>query len=161
MSKRRHRNGSRENNMGRNQGFGANQNNRFPFGINPQQLLGMLGGNFDMNRIGNMLNSMNMDGFDLNSMNIPNNNGFNFNSMMNAMNGMNTNMNNNMNNNFNSDVNAPDITSQESTSYNVDDMDDENIQLLMSLRRIVDPSKIQLIDKMIELYNSGAFKENK
>ena len=70
MSKRRHRDRSREsNNMGRNQGFGANSNNRFPFGINPQQLLGMLGGNFDMNRLGSILNSMNMEGFDLNSMN--------------------------------------------------------------------------------------------
>ena len=57
MSKRRHRDRSREsNNMGRNQGFGANSNNRFPFGINPQQLLGMLGGNIDMNRLGSMLN---------------------------------------------------------------------------------------------------------
>ena len=41
MSKRRHRDRSREsNNMGRNQGFGANSNNRFPFRLIHNNFLG-------------------------------------------------------------------------------------------------------------------------
>ena len=168
MSKRRHRDRSREsNNMGRNQGFGANSNNRFPFGINPQQLLGMLGGNFDMNRLGSILNSMNMEGFDLNSMNQQmnnnnngkanmnsNNNNFNFESMMNAMNGMNM-MGNHMDNNK---VNTENTFKFDENSYS-EEVDDENIQILLSLRKIVDPNKVQFVDKIIELYNNGAFNE--
>lgn len=165
MSKRRHRDRSREsNNMSRNQGYGVNSNNRFPFGINPQQLLGMLGGNFDMNRLGNMLNSMNMDGFDLNSMNQQmnwmnnnsnahsnmnnGNNNFNFENMMNAMNMMGNNL----------DENNEKIY-QKNEDINIDEIDDENIQILMSLRRIVDPSKVEFVDRIIELYNKGAFKD--
>lgn len=157
MSKRRHRDRSREsNNMGRNQGFGANSNNRFPFGINPQQLLGMLGGNIDMNRLGSMLNSMNMEGFDLNSMNqqMSNNNNFNFESMMNAMSGMNM-MGNHMDNNK---VNTENTPKFDENSYS-EEVDDENIQILLSLRKIVDPNKVQFVDKIIELYNNGAFNE--
>lgn len=165
MSKRRHR--SREsNNMGSNQNYAGNSNNRFPFGINPQQLLSMLGGNFDMNKLGNMLNSMNMNGFDLNSMNQqmnwmnnsntqPNtnnsNNNFNFESMMNAMNGNNT-SGTNMNTNN-------EKVYEKNDDIDIDEIDDENIQILMSLRRIVDPSKVQFVDRIIELYNNGAFKE--
>ena len=36
-----------------------------PFGIDPMQLMGLLGGNFDMNNMGNMLSSMNTNGFNL------------------------------------------------------------------------------------------------
>ncbi|MBS5987506.1 hypothetical protein [Clostridium sp.] len=167
MSKRRHRDRSREsNNMGRNQGFGANSNNRFPFGINPQQLFGMLGGNIDMNRLGSMLNSMNMEGFDLNSMNQQmnnnnngntnmngNNNNFNFESMMNAMSGMNM-----MGNHMDNKVNTENISKFDENSY-PEEVDDENIQILLSLRKIVDPNKVQFVDKIIELYNNGAFNE--
>ena len=42
------------------QRYGPVYNN--PFGINPQQLISMLGGN--MNGIGNILSSMNRNGFD-------------------------------------------------------------------------------------------------
>ena len=39
-----------------------------PFGIDPMQLLGLLGGNFDMRNMGNMLASMNTNGFNLNNL---------------------------------------------------------------------------------------------
>ena len=90
MSKHRHRdryNDSR--NMNSKQGYGPINNN--PFGISPQQLLSLLGSNFNMNGIGNILSNMNMDGFD-------------FNSIANQMGSNNPgnlgNMNNNMNNNM-------------------------------------------------------------
>lgn len=47
-----------------NSGLGDN-----PFGINPTQLMGLLG-NVDMGKIGNILSSMNKDGFDLNNLNL-------------------------------------------------------------------------------------------
>ncbi len=40
-----------------------------PFGIDPMQLMGLLGGNFDMNNMGNMLASMNTNGFNLGNLN--------------------------------------------------------------------------------------------
>lgn len=178
MSKRRHRERSSEsNNMFRNQGNGYG--NRFPFGINPQQLMGLLGGNMDMNRLGSMLSSMNMDGFNLNSMNQQmggmgnNQNGFNFNNMMN---GMNNNMNpmdnasmdvddinkDNKDNNSNSNINNKSSKGSKKKDLNINNeiIEDENIQMLISLRNIVDPGKADLVDKIIELYNKGAFKDN-
>lgn len=44
-----------------------NSNNN-PFGIDPMQLLGLLGGNFDMRNMSNMLASMNTNGFNLNNL---------------------------------------------------------------------------------------------
>ena len=44
-----------------------NANNN-PFGIDPMQLLGLLGGNFDMRNMSNMLASMNTNGFNLNNL---------------------------------------------------------------------------------------------
>ncbi|MFQ6999882.1 MAG: hypothetical protein ACLRRH_00775 [Clostridium sp.] len=49
-----------------------------PFGINPQQLLNMFGGNMDMNKLGNILSSMNREGFNINSQ--MNNGNFNMNN---------------------------------------------------------------------------------
>lgn len=83
MSKRRHRDRGRNiNGQNFNQNYHGNNmrgamnnpfmNNQFgnnPFGINPQQLLSMLGGNFDMNRVNSILSSMNKEGFDINSVN--------------------------------------------------------------------------------------------
>ncbi|MGL4106500.1 hypothetical protein [Clostridium sp. LP20] len=219
MSKRRRRDRSDENrNMRRNQGPGHMNNN--PFGINPQQLLAMLGGNMDMGGLGNMLQSMNRDGFDLNSMNQhmnqqmnqqmngnnAGNNGFNFNNIMGAMNNIRNNMNNNpinmnggmndinsgqgnMNTNVNDmNTNLNDFNfdlgkynenddskieenneirtskshkskKKEAKISDKDNIDDENIQMLRSLRNIVDPTKVDFVDKMIEVYMNGGFKD--
>ena len=176
MSKHRHKDRDREaNNMRRPQGA---MNNNFPFGINPQQLLAMLGGNMDMGRLGNILSSMNREGFDLNSLN-GNNQGFNLNNMMNAMNnnnnnnGFNNNYQNNKQNNstFNNafDDEISKHKKQDSKKNDVeldmdeinDDIDDDdNLQMLKSLKNIVDPSKYEFIDKIIELYESGELKDN-
>ena len=61
MSKRRRR--RREKEERRN----SDLMNNSPFGINPLQLMSMLGSNIDMSQIGNMLSSMKMDGVDLNN----------------------------------------------------------------------------------------------
>ncbi len=100
--------------------------NNNPFGINPNQLLSLLGNNFNMNGLGSILNSMNMNGFDFNSMN-------------------NINKNNNNNNN--------------TTVENVLSFNDEDIQLIVYLKSIVDPKRVPFLDKIIELYDNGVFEE--
>ena len=35
---------------------------------------------------------------------------------------------------------------------------DENIEMMLSLRKIIDPQKIEFIDKVIECYKNGLFK---
>ncbi len=82
-----------------------------------------------------------------------NNNNFNFESMMNAMSGMNM-----MGNHMDNKVNTENISKFDENSY-PEEVDDENIQILLSLRKIVDPNKVQFVDKIIELYNNGAFNE--
>ena len=110
------------------QRYGPVYNN--PFGINPQQLISMLGGN--MNGIGNILSSMNRNGFDFNSMN--------------------NNMNNNINQNNSFKKHNNDNIEDEEESR------DENIEMMLSLRKIIDPQKIEFIDKVIECYKNGLFK---
>ena len=46
----------------------TNNNRNIPFGIDPMQLMGLLGGNFDMSNMGNMLASMNTNGFDFGNL---------------------------------------------------------------------------------------------
>ncbi|NLK94996.1 MAG: hypothetical protein GX275_07375 [Clostridiales bacterium] len=122
MSKHRNRNRNRYNEFQRNGPI-----NNSPFGINPNQLLNLLGSNFNMNGLGSLLNSMNMDGFDFNSMN-------NISNFSNANNKTNKN--------------------EETTSYK-----DEDIQLIIYLKSIVDPKRIPFLDKIIELYENGSFEE--
>ena len=120
MSKHR----KREKYNSEQQRYGPVYNN--PFGINPQQLISMLGGN--MNGIGNILSSMNRKGFDFNSMN----------------------NNINQNNSF-----------KKHDNDNIEDEEenrDENIEMMLSLRKIIDPQKIEFIDKVIECYKNGLFK---
>jgi len=131
----------------------ASMNNN-PFGINPQQLLSMIGGNMDMSGLGNLLASMNKNGFDLNSLNNINN--------------LNVNPNNTANNNANT-TNNDNVTKNNTTTQhkeksdeneNLESVEDENIQFLEYLRKIADVNKIEFIDRIIELYNKGAFKDN-
>lgn len=184
-----------------------NNINNNPFGIDPVQLMNLLGGNFDMRNMTNMLASMNTNGFNLGNLgplaqmaglNLDNNmmygNGFpNANDMMNnnsnSMNqGNNTttvNTNNknttpNMNpNNFgnNKDNNAntiPNIKKNEQekiirevkssgNSSNINTKvkvtQNNDLEFLVALKGIVNQEKVPLINKMIELYKSGAFKD--
>ncbi len=105
--RRREQEPSVNENMNRNM---MNTNNN-PFGIDPMQLLGLLGGNFDMRNMSNMLASMNTNGFNLNNLgplaqmaglNLDNN----FANLNNNNNNLNRNNNLNMNSNpnMNSDI---------------------------------------------------------
>ena len=126
MSKKKHREKTTSNTNNMNSGMNMRNNSmNNPFGINPQQLLNMFGGNMDMNKLGNILSSMNREGFNLNNINTQMNNG-NF--------GM-----NNQKEDFNDN--------------------DDNMEFLLSLRRIVDSSKLDFIDEIIDLYEKGVFKK--
>lgn len=162
MSKKRHRkrqevnNGSNLNNNNNNRQQQMNYNN--PFGINPNQLLSMFG-NIDMNQINSMLQSMNTEGFDFNN--------FNLGSLQNLMNGMGRTQNqqNGQQNQRQGQQNMQRNTNMNNASKkNVDEIDDsydydENIQLLNSFRNIVGEEKKEFIDKIIKLYNDGAFED--
>ena len=142
MSKHRHK--SREINRMRNPSFNNGMNNN-PFGISPQQLLGLLGSNIDMNGLGNILSSMGQEGFNLNSVNTQPNNQNDYRNMNNIVN--NSNMNLNKNNEINNE------------SADVIFSDDENMKFLQSIRSIVSNERAEFVDKIIELYNAGAFKD--
>lgn len=156
-----------------------NLGNNVPFGINPAQLMSLLGGNVDFNQIGNMLSSMNIDGLDLNNFNLnqgnnnqPNRNEFNFGPLQGMMNNLglgNINMQDSNNGVFNSGDNNAHIEKEsfdeEVNSENKEESieedfleDDENIQMLIAIKSIVDYKKATFIDKVIEAYNKGYFK---
>lgn len=172
MSKHRHRNKnkySRVNNInenGRNNYAPINNN---PFGINPQQLLSLLGSGFTMNGLGNILSTMNMEGFDLNSisnnMGINNYNSNNTGNINNSFQRKNEeikidneskNINEQVDKNINEDkfeeVKEDDENFQEYTQF------DEDIELIISLKNIVDPRRVPFLDKIIDKYYKGEFK---
>ena len=170
MSKRkRRRRDDRVNSQASN-----NLGNNMPFGINPTQLMNLLGGNIDFNQIGNMLSSMKMDGIDLNNFNLnqENNNTtnskeFDFNPLQNVMNNLGAGSFN-LGNNNSSIFDTEDKTSKienEKINIDVEDdesedflEDDENIQMLIAIKSIVDYKKAIFLDKVIEAYNKGFFK---
>lgn len=156
MSKHRHKSDEGKR-MGMNQ-FNRPFNNN-PFGISPQQLLGLLGSNIDMTGLGNILSSMGSEGFDLNSINNQMNQGnFTNNNMKmpNAFGNMASNINPSIDE-VNKDNNSNNIIKEENNEVQVD----ENIKFLLSIKSIANPDKIEFIDKIIELYNKGVFKNNK
>lgn len=213
MSKKRDRKKSQEcqcsvcQNKSGKSSSGLNNN---PFGINPSQLMGMLG-NIDMGQIGNLLSSMNKDGFDLNNLNLgaiqnmmpgmSGSNGMNGFSGMNGgqnnqdlspmekimseidmkdnqglssvqdmianmgnLQGMQSNVNNKevINNSSKKEIGRDNIgnNKRNKNKENVTDVQvDENIEMLMSIRKIVNYDKAKFIDKVIELYNNGAFED--
>lgn len=182
MSKHKKRDRDREQGEGGNQ-FGLNVNNN-PFGIDPMQLMNLLG-NMDMGRVNTMINTMNKNGFDINSANNMMNNNFenitntkSQNNQMNQMNGM------------------PEVASMKNSKFDINTLNalaekmgggriginnnerphsdknlkvetnigekkgsevEENLQLLLSIRNIVDFSKKGFIDKIIEKYKNGEF----
>ena len=165
-----------------------NTNNKsMPFGIDPMQLMGLLGGNFDVGNMGNMLSSMNTNGFDLGTLgpiakmmglNLDNNflqgnmNNQNVNnqSMNNQNNDINKNMNSNVGQNMktypssnmssksNENSNIEKNNKKSGNNKNVKDKD-ANLDFLITLRSYVHPDRIKFIDKIIEAYKSGEFKE--
>ncbi|MBE6048217.1 MAG: hypothetical protein E7213_07450 [Clostridium sp.] len=143
MSKHRHK--SRDINSMRDPSFNNNCMNNNPFGISPQQLLSLLGSNIDMNGLGNILSSMGQEGFNLNSVNTQSTNQENYRDIDNIVN--NSGFNFNKNSQFTNENN------------NVTFGDDENIKFLQSIKNIVSNERAEFIDKIIEMYNSGAFKD--
>jgi hypothetical protein len=156
----------------------ANANNRnIPFGIDPMQLMGLLGGNFDMNNMGNMLASMNTNGFNLGNLNsIAQMMGLNLDN--NLFQGNTTNSSNDINKNMYSNANAStkehsnntSTKSNENSSIDKNNRknsinrnikeNDANLEFLMALRSYAHPDRVNFIDKIIEAYKNGELKEN-
>lgn len=160
----------------------SNLGNNMPFGINPTQLMNLLGGNIDLNQIGNMLSSMKLDGIDLNNFNLnqgsnnqSNSKGFNFEPLQGMMNNLGFggfNVPNNNSSGFNFENNSSHIEKAEGENLNqeiVDDKEedmveeefleeDENIQMLIAIKSIVDSKKAIFLDRVIDAYNKGYFK---
>ncbi|CAM2076034.1 MAG: hypothetical protein NSGCLCUN01_00215 [uncultured Clostridium sp.] len=168
MSKRKHKSRSdtrrevtreNRNNANMNNNASNNMNNRQtynngPFGINPNQLLSGMFGNIDMNQINSLLQSMNTQGFDFNNLNLGN--------LMGNMNPMGTSMN--QNSNMNKDVDHRDEDEKDKVANssifegNID-RNDENMKMLRAIRSIVSGERGEFIDKIILMYNDGAFDE--
>lgn len=176
MSKRRRR--RREDRI--NSQSSSNLGNNIPFGINPTQLMSLLGNNIDFNQIGSMLSTMKTDGVDLNnfSLNQNNNNqsnpmGFDFSPIQNIISGLglgNFNLSNSGVNMYGDGNNIPHTENLDSTdTENYDEEikeeikeefleDDENVQMLVAIKSIVDYKKAIFLDKVIDAYNKGLFK---
>ena len=168
MSKRKHKSRSdtrrevkseNRNNTNMNNNASNNMNNRQtynngPFGINPNQLLSSMFGNIDMNQISSLLQSMNTQGFDFNNLNLGN--------LMGNMNPMGTSMNQNSNWNKevdNRDEEEEDMSVNSSIFEGSIDRNDENMKMLKAIRSIVSGERGEFIDKIILMYNDGAFDE--
>ena len=148
---------------------GANLGANMPFGINPAQLMNLLGGNIDFNQIGNMLSSMKMDGIDLNNFNLNqvNNNSnpkeFDFSPLQNIMSNLGMDGFNLGNNNTKQSANnSSSIESEEvedDQEFRKDEFfeEDENIQMLIAIKSIVDSKKAIFLDRVIDAYNKGFF----
>lgn len=168
MSKK-HRHKKEKAEVSLKQNMHHHHSNKSPFGINPMQIMNMLGGNMDMGQLGNMMSSLKMDGLDLNNINlggnntVPNNNGnpigdFGLGSLENMM--KNLGLGNQVNQNIDTEKER-----MKNNNLNIEDESflkyedsDENIRLLESIKNIVDPSKIDFIDKIIEAYENGSIK---
>ena len=125
-----------------------------PFGINPAQLLSMFG-NIDMNQINNMLQNINRDWIEFNNFNL---------GMLQNLMGNNGGRTDNVNNDNNETVinDEMDIFNDDLQKNNRKfqvDINDENMQLLKSIRNIVSVERVPFVDKIIELYAKGAFKD--
>lgn len=142
MSKRRHKNNRKE--SSNDSSNNRQQFNNNPFGINPAQLLSMFG-NIDMSQINSMLQSMNTEGFDFNNLNLG--------PLQNMMSGV-----GNVQGKQGKQSNSRTADSNKDHKMNIVG-DDENIQMLIAIRSIVSNEKAIFIDKIIKLYNEGAFDD--
>lgn len=139
-----------------------------PFGIDPNQLMSMLG-NVDQNKLNNIMASMEKEGIDLSSFppinefnsgngnvnnNNINNNGNNWANNMGGMNNMNpisiisqlARMNSG---NFNKNNN---MNSKKKNNYNTGD---PNMDMLLALRNSVSADRVEFVDKIIGIYKKG------
>lgn len=154
-----------------------NSNNN-PFGIDPMQLLGLLGGNFDMRNMSNMLASMNTNGFNLNNLGPL--------AQMAGVNLDNGFTNGNNNQNMGTDMPSSNLNKNEINTEKHDELRDkrtntrtnkqeqmkqnetmtqtqnktrdENLEFLISLRNFVHQSKIPFVDRIIDGYKKGLIK---
>lgn len=152
MSKKKHRGRSSRSNDNMNSQNGTyNNQSGNPFGINPAQLLSLLGAN-DMSQLGNMINTMGRDGFDLSGLGnmFPNMNNM---GQFNSGNNQNTYQEQNMQGNSNFEDNDVD---EEEDKYRIDD---DNMEFLKSLRVIADPKRREFIDQIIAKYLDGDFED--
>ncbi len=155
-------------------------NNATPFGINPAQLMSLLGNNIDFNQIGNMISSMKMDNLDLNNFNLntknnnqPNRTSFDLGPLQGFMNGLGLGGNNITNNNSNifgnidntqKEFEVEEINEKHKSNFEESFQEeefleeDENIQMLIAIKSIVDSKKAHFLDRVIEEYNKGNFK---
>lgn len=154
-----------------------------PFGINPNQLMRLLGNNIDFNQIGNVISSMNSDGLDLNNFNLNssnnnqnNRNSFDLGPLQGIMNGLGLGGNNLSNNtsdgldeeeSVNKEFEVEEIKEEHKNNFEESFQEsfeeefleeDENIQMLIAIKSIVDPKKANFLDRVIEEYNKGSFK---
>ena len=153
-----------------------NSNKSIPFGIDPMQLMGLLGGNFDINSMGSMLSSMNTNGFNLGNlgsiakmMGINLDNNFLQGNMGNQNNDLNKNTHTNINQNkqHNNVSMKGNVNQNNNLNKNVkrDTNDNElkesdvNLRFLVALRSYVHPDRVKFIDKIIEAYKNGEFKD--
>lgn len=149
----------------------TNGNKTTPFGIDPMQLMGLLGGNLDIGNIGNMLSSMNTNGFNFGNLgSLAQMMGLNLdNNFLKGNN--NTNMYSNPGtnnkaysykntNNKNTANTKPNEMSKKSDESKNNKEIDSDLEFLMSLRNYVHPDRINFIDKIIDLYVKGEFKDN-
>ncbi len=183
MAKHKHREqDSMRSDMNTNASTNANTRNNIPFGIDPMQLMGLLGGNFDMNNMGNMLASMNTNGFNLGNLNsIAQMMGLNldnnlFQGTMNNQQNADINKNNYPNaNNQNTKKYANSANSKGTESSNLDRSsqkydsngsskstkeNDSNLEFLMVLRNYIHPDRARFLDKVIDAYKRGEFSDD-
>ena len=181
MAKRKHREHDPTiNETKSNTNSNTNSNTRnMPFGIDPMQLMGLFGGNFDMNNMGNMLSSMNTNGFNLGNLgnlgsiaqmmglNLDNN--FPQGNMTNVSNDISKTMHQSGGQNMSSNTNNTNSKVSETsnseknnkkTAYNKNVKEDDiNLNFLLALKSHVHPDRIEFIDRIIEAYKNGEFKE--
>jgi hypothetical protein len=135
MAKHKHRDQSaRINDTNNNINSNNNVNSKsIPFGIDPMQLMGLLGGNFDINNMGNMLSSMNTNGFNLGNlgsiaqmMGINLDNSFSQGNMTNPNNDLNKNIRTNTNQSNNHNKQYSNATQKGTVSQSVDKSNKKN-----------------------------------
>ena len=176
MSRKRHKKRNESSNNENRKNPQQQRMNPAPFGINPTQLLSMLG-NIDMNQINNMLQNMNRNGIDFNNFNLGNLQNMMGNMGQSSFNGNGNNVRNDDlengedNFNINTDNKVKEEKNRDKTYYAekhqdhktkkniIDDDDDDNMELLKSFRKIVAVDKVAFIDKIIKLYKEGAFED--
>jgi len=181
MAKHKHKKNDSPKNKNGNMNNNTNKSlNNNPFGIDPLQIMGLLGGNLDMSNIGNILSSMNTNGFNLGNLdpfpNMMNNNGMmNTNGAMNNSGMKKTNPNYPIKNDLDDELlnvdsqDVQDTTTKEknkktshkgsSNEKNIIFEADDNLAFLEQLRNYIHPKQAKLIDKIIQMYKEGKIKD--